>query len=141
MRSPGARARIAVAFDRSEIHAAGRAFAADLAWALAFPGATTMRAQPAIVGSTLFLSVGENAKLFALDIAGEINPPPGRGGEVRAIESGVGQRFARGAELGRFNMGSTVVLLFPPGRIEWQPGLVAGRRVRMGEPLLRLPSP
>jgi hypothetical protein len=29
-----------------------------------------MRAQPAIVGNTLFLSVGENAKLFALDISG-----------------------------------------------------------------------
>lgn len=44
----------------------------------------------------------------------------------------------RGAEMGRFNMGSTVVLLFPPGRIEWQAGLVAGRRVRMGEPIGRL---
>jgi polyvinyl alcohol dehydrogenase (cytochrome) len=42
----------------------------ELAWALAFPGVTTMRAQPAIVGNTLFLSVGENAKLFALDISG-----------------------------------------------------------------------
>jgi polyvinyl alcohol dehydrogenase (cytochrome) len=42
----------------------------QLAWALAFPGATTMRAQPAIVGNTLFLSVGEEAKLFALDISG-----------------------------------------------------------------------
>ena len=41
----------------------------ELAWSLAFPGATTMRAQPAIVGNTLFLSVGENAKLFALDIS------------------------------------------------------------------------
>lgn len=42
----------------------------ELAWALAFPGVTTMRAQPAIVGNTLFLSVGENARLFALDISG-----------------------------------------------------------------------
>ena len=42
----------------------------ELAWSLAFPGVTTMRAQPAIVGNTLFLSVGENAKLFALDISG-----------------------------------------------------------------------
>lgn len=41
------------------------------AWALAFPGVTTMRAQPAIVGSTLFLNVGENAKVFALDISGD----------------------------------------------------------------------
>ncbi len=42
------------------------------AWALAFPGITTLRAQPAIVGDTLFLNVGDNAKVFALDISGEM---------------------------------------------------------------------
>jgi polyvinyl alcohol dehydrogenase (cytochrome) len=41
------------------------------AWSLAFPGVTTLRAQPAIVGNTLFLNVGDNAKVFALDIAGD----------------------------------------------------------------------
>ena len=40
-----------------------------LAWALAFPGATTMRAQAAIVGTTLFLPVSDAAELLALDIA------------------------------------------------------------------------
>jgi phosphatidylserine decarboxylase len=39
----------------------------------------------------------------------------------------------KGAELGRFNMGSTVILLFPPGEVEWQPSLTAGRVLRMGE--------
>ena len=51
---------------------------------------------------------------------------------------GASLSLPRGAEMGRFNMGSTVVLLFPPGRIEWQPDFVAGRRVRMGEPIGRL---
>jgi phosphatidylserine decarboxylase len=46
--------------------------------------------------------------------------------------------LARGDEMGRFNMGSTVILLFPPGRIEWQRDLRAGRVVRMGEPIGRL---
>jgi phosphatidylserine decarboxylase len=46
--------------------------------------------------------------------------------------------LARGDEMGRFNMGSTVILLFPPGRIEWQRELRAGRVVRMGEPIGRL---
>jgi phosphatidylserine decarboxylase len=45
---------------------------------------------------------------------------------------------ARGDELGRFNMGSTVILLFPPGRIEWQADFQPGRVVRMGEPIGRL---
>ncbi len=41
----------------------------ELAWALAFPRATTMRAQAAIVGSTLFLPVADAAQLYAIDIA------------------------------------------------------------------------
>lgn len=41
----------------------------ELAWALAFPRATTMRAQPAIVGSTMFLSVGDAQQLYAIDIS------------------------------------------------------------------------
>jgi polyvinyl alcohol dehydrogenase (cytochrome) len=41
----------------------------ELAWALAFPRATTMRAQAAIVGSTLFLPVADASQLYAIDIA------------------------------------------------------------------------
>ena len=41
----------------------------QLAWALAFPRATTMRAQAAIVGSTLFLPVADASQLYAIDIA------------------------------------------------------------------------
>jgi phosphatidylserine decarboxylase len=39
---------------------------------------------------------------------------------------------AKGAELGRFEMGSTVILLFEPGRVVWDDRLVAGATVRMG---------
>ena len=46
--------------------------------------------------------------------------------------------LARGDEMGRFNMGSTVILLFPRSRIEWRHDLHAGRSVRMGEPIGRL---
>src|ERR1700733_8875122 len=40
----------------------------ELAWALAFPRATTMRAQAAVVGSTLFLPVADASQLYAIDI-------------------------------------------------------------------------
>jgi polyvinyl alcohol dehydrogenase (cytochrome) len=43
----------------------------ELAWAIAFPKATTMRSQPAVVGSTLFLPVADASRLFAIDIAGK----------------------------------------------------------------------
>ena len=39
----------------------------------------------------------------------------------------------KGAEMGRFNMGSTVILLFPPSSVDWQRSLTAGRVLRMGE--------
>ncbi|MBV8910055.1 MAG: phosphatidylserine decarboxylase, partial [Gammaproteobacteria bacterium] len=43
-----------------------------------------------------------------------------------------------GAEMGRFNMGSTVILLLPPGRCQWLPTIAAGSVVRLGAPLARL---
>jgi phosphatidylserine decarboxylase len=39
----------------------------------------------------------------------------------------------KGAEMARFNMGSTVILLLPPGAARWQDSLAAGRVLRMGE--------
>jgi phosphatidylserine decarboxylase len=41
----------------------------------------------------------------------------------------------KGAELGRFNMGSTVILLFGPNRARWNSGLAAGSVVRLGQSL------
>jgi polyvinyl alcohol dehydrogenase (cytochrome) len=43
----------------------------ELAWALAFPGVTAMRSQPAVVGDTIFLPIAEDSKIFAINIAGE----------------------------------------------------------------------
>jgi phosphatidylserine decarboxylase len=40
---------------------------------------------------------------------------------------------AKGEELGRFEMGSTVILLFEPGRVRWEAWLQAGATVRMGQ--------
>jgi phosphatidylserine decarboxylase len=39
----------------------------------------------------------------------------------------------KGAELGRFNMGSTVILLFEPKRAHWHPLLRAGSVVQLGQ--------
>jgi len=43
----------------------------------------------------------------------------------------------KGAELGRFNMGSTVILLFEPGRARWHPLLRAGSVVQLGQAIGR----
>ena len=44
-------------------------------------------------------------------------------------------QFLKGAELGRFNMGSTVILLLPPARVAWLPALAPGSRLRVGATL------
>ena len=44
----------------------------ELAWALAFPRASTMRAQAAVVGNMLYLPVGDEARLFAIDVSGDV---------------------------------------------------------------------
>jgi phosphatidylserine decarboxylase len=46
-----------------------------------------------------------------------------------------GLGFERGAELARFEMGSTVVLLAPPGTFAPLPGLAPGADLRLGQPI------
>ncbi|MEY4642036.1 MAG: hypothetical protein RLZZ227_2030 [Pseudomonadota bacterium] len=40
----------------------------ELAWVMAFPQTANMRAQPVVVGDTMFLSIVDSGQLFALDI-------------------------------------------------------------------------
>ena len=47
------------------------------------------------------------------------------------------RHLAAGDEMGRFYLGSTVVLLFEPGRVAWLDGLKAGDPVRMGQAIGR----
>jgi phosphatidylserine decarboxylase len=39
----------------------------------------------------------------------------------------------KGDEMARFNMGSTVILLLPPGAAQWNERMVAGQTLRMGQ--------
>jgi phosphatidylserine decarboxylase len=48
--------------------------------------------------------------------------------------------LSRGEEMGRFLLGSTVILLFPRGRVSWRSDLGAGSPVRLGEALAEFTS-
>jgi phosphatidylserine decarboxylase len=72
------------------------------------------------------LNVGSIATVWAGDIA----PAPRREISVLPPQAVV---LERGAELGRFNMGSTVILLFQAGRAQWLPEVKAGLNVRLGQ--------
>ena len=70
---------------------------------------------------------------------GEVTPRrPRRRADLWLDASRASLTLARGAEVGRFNMGSTVILLLPPGRAEWRSTLAPGSTIRVGEPLARL---
>jgi phosphatidylserine decarboxylase len=47
-------------------------------------------------------------------------------------------RLSKGAEMGRFNMGSTVILLLPPDTLDWLPRFATGSRIEVGQMLARL---
>jgi phosphatidylserine decarboxylase len=73
--------------------------------------------------------------------SGLITPPPGK--VIRTYQyrnSNHKVRLRRGQEMGRFNMGSTVILLFPPNVVDWDPQLCPGTPVKMGQRLGNLMS-
>jgi phosphatidylserine decarboxylase len=47
-------------------------------------------------------------------------------------------KLSKGAEMGRFNMGSTVILVLPPDMLDWLPKFASGTRVEVGQMLARL---
>jgi phosphatidylserine decarboxylase len=69
---------------------------------------------------------------------GEVTPRKPRRRARLPVPEGVPARLLKGAELGRFNMGSTVILLLPAGAGAWRPGLAAGSTIRVGETLAHL---
>jgi phosphatidylserine decarboxylase len=74
------------------------------------------------------LNVGSMATVWA----GDITPAARR--VVTRIPSPA-LTLDKGAELGRFNMGSTVILLFEPNRARWDTSVHAGAVVRLGQSL------
>jgi len=60
----------------------------------------------------------------------------GQAHEVRTLDPA--PRLERAGELGRFELGSTVILFTEPGALEWT--LTKGAPVRLGEPIARRPT-
>jgi len=70
---------------------------------------------------------------------GEVTPRnPRRRTELPLDAARASLTLERGAEVARFNMGSTVILLLPPGRAAWLATLAPGSAIRVGETLARL---
>jgi phosphatidylserine decarboxylase len=79
----------------------------------------------ALVGATI---VGSMATVWH----GVVNPPrPGRVREWTYADPPVA--LSQGDEMGRFLLGSTVVMLFPPGPLRFNAEWAPGRPIRLGE--------
>ena len=63
---------------------------------------------------------------------GVVNPPrPGSVRDWRYADQRI--ELAQGDEMGRFLLGSTVVMLMPPGPLAWNPAWAPGGAIRLGE--------
>jgi phosphatidylserine decarboxylase len=92
------------------------------------PGAPAGPGPSARTSMALVLVGALNVSSISLADRGEIPSGPAR----YTLEPEP-RHYAKGAEIGRFNLGSTVIVLFPAGEVEWAPGLEPGRKVRVGE--------
>ncbi len=83
------------------------------------------------VGRVALVMVGAlNVGSMATVWAGDVTPAPRRALSVLPVPQ---LTLAKGAEVGRFNLGSTVILLFEPGRATLRPRLAAGAKLKLGE--------
>ncbi len=71
--------------------------------------------------------------------AGEVTPPRGRSIRRWSYE-GDNIQLARGEEMGRFNMGSTAIVIFPNGMAELDPTLLADQPVRVRQAIGQITS-
>ena len=81
-----------------------------------------------LVGATI---VGSMATVWH----GTVNPPRTAGLRQWAYEDGPEVLLRKGEEMGRFMLGSTVVLLFEPGALRFADTWEPARAVRLGEPM------
>jgi len=85
-----------------------------------------------LVGATI---VGSMATVWH----GQVNPP--RPGVIREwrYDATSAVNLEKGAEMGRFLLGSTVVMLFPKNALAFNPEWAPTRAIRMGEAMGQRP--
>lgn len=122
----------------------GDLFSVNAAMAAAVPGLFTRNERIACIFDTVAgpMAVVLIGALFvgSMSLSWEAEVLPVRPRNVRDLPTrDPPVALERGAELGWFNMGSTVILLFGPAGPRLVPGLESGRAIRMGEPIATLP--
>ncbi len=120
------------------IHVPGRLFSVNPVTTRRVPGLFARNERVACLFDTAHGPMGI-VLVGAINVAsietvwqGVITPPAGK--RIQSWDySDKNVVLNAGEEMGRFNMGSTVILLFPPKQIEWDNSLIAEAPVRVGE--------
>ncbi|MDR2128954.1 MAG: archaetidylserine decarboxylase [Burkholderiaceae bacterium] len=124
---------------RAMVHVPGALFSVNPATARAVPGLFARNERVVCVFDTacgpmaLVLVGAAIVGSVATVWHGRVNPP--RPGHVRCWDYAqvAPVELARGAEMGRFLLGSTVVLLLPGETLQFNPAWAPGAAIRMGE--------
>lgn len=125
---------------RTMIHVPGRLYSVAEWTVRALPGVFTRNERVCCLFDTdkgpLGLVLVGAINVAAIETAwhGLVTPPRARHVARWSYGDDDGPRLARGEEMGRFNMGSTVIVLAPAG-YRWLPDRTAGSRVLVGEAL------
>lgn len=128
------------------VHVPGRLFSVDAATTRTVPRLFTRNERVAAIfdtdaGPMAVVSVGA---LFVSGIEtiwhGLVTPPRGRRVSTWSYptEGKDSVHLTKGEEMGRFNMGSTVIVLFAPGAVAWAESLAPEAAVRMGQAIGQL---
>ncbi len=126
-------------------HVPGALYSVNAATARALPGLFARNERvvchfETALGPLAVIFVGAmNVGSVSLVGLGEITPRAGR--TLSDLPLPAAREFVRGAELGRFNMGSTVILLLPRGSVRWDDGFTARATVRVGASIGRTERP
>ncbi len=132
-------------------HVPGQFFSVNPATARSIPGLFARNERVVCIFESDF-GAGQGVQPWALVLVGAaivgsmatvwhgvVNPP--RPGVLREWDYSSGHTtLGQGQEMGRFLLGSTVVLLFPPSLVQLNPQWTPGFPVRLNEPMARCPQ-
>ncbi|MFO7593085.1 MAG: archaetidylserine decarboxylase [Pseudomonadota bacterium] len=124
---------------REMVHVPGRLFSVNPATTRVIPGLFARNERVVSIfdtatGPVAMVKVGAvNVGSIETVWAGEVTPPAGRVVRSWRYKDDEAVTLEKGEEMGRFNMGSTVIVIFGPEAVEWSEEIRADAPVRLGQ--------
>jgi phosphatidylserine decarboxylase len=124
---------------REMIHVPGRLFSVNPATTRVIPGLFARNERVVSIfdteaGPMAMVKVGAvNVGSIETVWAGEVTPPAGRVVRSWRYKGDEAITLEKGQEMGRFNMGSTVIVVFGPAAVEWNEDIQPDAPVRLGQ--------